>query len=274
MAREALQRSEESAELLAEKSMVAEHEAMLLQQKASNAETELARVKVRSEEERHSMERKVHLMVEEAERRQQEAEGLRQEVQVARDAEKEAKVKLMDFLNNSVADVSKSSPTWNGTTTMSPNGNRQLITQPGGLNLTMDELTHSAYDLTSGVTSVFSQHTTHLSVPNLTTNNANASFQGQQDVSRNMFGHEFMTGEEMEALFEREKFAYLEKSKYLQDQLETFKSDIEDLKRDDKISELDKIHRQQQHQGENKYSTIQKVKRGSASSRVAFFEEL
>ena len=34
LAKEALQRSEESAELLAEKSMVAEHEAMLLQQKA------------------------------------------------------------------------------------------------------------------------------------------------------------------------------------------------------------------------------------------------
>lgn len=275
MAKEALQRSEESAELLAEKSMVAEHEAMLLQQKASNAETELARVKVRSEEERHSMERKVHLMVEEAERRQHEAESLRHEVQAARDAEKDAKVKLMDFLNNSVADVSKTSPTWNGTTTLSPNGNRQLITAPpGGLNLTMDELTHSAFDLTSGVTSVFSQHTTHLSVPNLTTNNANASFQGQPDMSRNMFGHEFMTGDEMEALFEREKFAYLEKSKYLQDQLETFKSDIEDLKRDDKLSELDKIHRQQKDQGETKYSTIQKVKRGSASSRVAFFEEL
>lgn len=82
---------------------------------------------------------------------------------------------------------------------------------------------------------------------------------GQPDMTRNMFGHEFMTGDEMEALFEREKFAYLEKSKYLQDQLETFKSDIEDLKRDDKISELDKIHRQQKDQGENKYSTIQKV---------------
>ena len=88
----------------------------------SNAETELARVKVRSEEERHSMERKVHLMVEEAERRQHEAESLRHEVQAARDAEKDAKVKLMDFLNNSVADVSKTSPTWNGTTTLSPNG--------------------------------------------------------------------------------------------------------------------------------------------------------
>merc|ERR1719223_1274498 len=157
MAKEALQRSEESAELLAEKSMVAEHEAMLLQQKASNAETELARVKVRSEEERHVMERKVHLMVEEAERRQHEAERLRHEVQAARDAEKDAKVKLIDFLNSSAVDVSKTSPTWNGTTTLSPNGNSQLITaQPGGLNLTMDELTHSAFDLTSGVTSVFS----------------------------------------------------------------------------------------------------------------------
>ena len=47
---------------------------------------------------------------------------MRHEVQAARDAEKDAKVKLMDFLNNSVADVSKSSPTWNGTTTLSPNG--------------------------------------------------------------------------------------------------------------------------------------------------------
>ena len=82
------------------------------------------------------------------------------------------------------------------------------------------------------------------------------------DLSRNMFSHEFMTGDQMEALFEREKFAYLEKSKYLQDQLETFKSDIENLKRDDKISEMDKLealHRQQQNQGDNKYSTIQKV---------------
>lgn len=287
MAKEALQRSEESAELLAEKSIVAEHEAMLLQQKASHAENELQRVKVRSEEERHTMERKVHLMVEEAERRQVEADTLRKEVTKARMAEKEAKGKLLDFLNNSMADVSKSSPTWHGTQTLTPNGNSHHLTMSPvsvvsgvsgggnvpGLNLTMDELTHSAYDLTGGVTSVFSQQhtTTHLSVPNLTSNNVNYS---GGDLSRPVFSHEFMTGDEMEALFEREKFAYMEKSKYLQDQLETFKSDIEDLKRDDQVTLEDKIHRQQQHQGENKYSTIQKVKRGSASSRVAFFEEL
>lgn len=46
----------------------------------------MARVKVRSEEE--TMERKLHLMVEEAERRQHEAESLRHEVQAARDTEK------------------------------------------------------------------------------------------------------------------------------------------------------------------------------------------
>ena len=115
LARDALQRSEESAELLAEKSMVAEQEAMLLQQKASEAETEVQRIKlsvIKTEEERLHMEKRVgetelivHRMVEEAERRQQEAERLRLEVQQAREAEKEAKTKLIDFLNISVSEV-------------------------------------------------------------------------------------------------------------------------------------------------------------------------
>ena len=41
MAKEALQRSEESADLLAEKSLIAEQEAQLLQQKAQEAENEV-----------------------------------------------------------------------------------------------------------------------------------------------------------------------------------------------------------------------------------------
>jgi hypothetical protein len=43
---------------------------------------------------------------------------------------------------------------------------------------------------------------------------------------------------------------------------------------DEKGSVLDQLHKEQQEQGENKYSTIQKVKRGSTQSRVEFFEEL
>ena len=55
----------------------------------------------------------------------------------------------------------------------------------------------------------------------------------------------------MEALsleIEREKFAYLEKSKHLQDQLETFKCEIEDLKLGEKETEMDRFHRVQQTQ--------------------------
>ena len=66
----------------------------------------------------------------------------------------------------------------------------------------------------------------------------------------------------MEALsleIEREKFEYMEKSKHLQDQLQTFKSEIDDLKLEENVTELDKIHSQQKYEGENKYSTIQKV---------------
>lgn len=73
---------------------------------------------------------------------------------------------------------------------------------------------------------------------------------------------------------ERERSEYLEKSKHLQEQLRTLKNEIEELKVDDQLSPLDQLHKEQQEQGDTKYSTIQKVKRGSMQSRVAYFEEL
>ena len=73
---------------------------------------------------------------------------------------------------------------------------------------------------------------------------------------------------------EKERQEYLEKSKHLQEQLKTLKTEIDDLKVDEKVSVLDQLHQEQQESGDNKYSTIQKVKRGSTQSRVAFFEEL
>jgi len=286
LAKEALQRSEESAELLAEKAMVAEQEAVLLQQKASEAESEVQRVKlavIKTEEERQAMERKagdtelmVHRMVEEAERRQQEAERLRTEVKQARESEKEAKNKLIEFLNISVTEM-KTSPTL----AQQPQPHYQAQVVPdmtpelAHLNLNMEEFTQSAIDLSTGVQgSVYMAQLSHLSVPNLSSSH---NYHQTHTLSRDMLGHNLMTGDDMEALsleIEREKFEYLEKSKHLQDQLQTFKSEIDDLKLDEKVTELDKIHSQQRNEGENKYSTIQKVKRGSTSSRVAFFEEL
>lgn len=89
--------------------------------------------------------------------------------------------------------------------------------------------------------------------------------------------HSFITESEYQDLsleIEKERHEYLEKSKHFQEQLKTLKDEIEELKVDEKVSDLDRLHHEQQEQGETKYSTIQKVKRGSMQSRVAIFEEL
>ena len=74
--------------------MIAEQEAMLLQQKATEAENELQRIKlsvIKTEEEKLVMENKareaesmVTRLVEESESRRQEANCLKKEVEIAR----------------------------------------------------------------------------------------------------------------------------------------------------------------------------------------------
>ena len=73
---------------------------------------------------------------------------------------------------------------------------------------------------------------------------------------------------------EKERAEYQEKSKHLQQQLDAFRNEIDDFMVDDMMTTMDRIHRDQQDQGNTKYSTIQKIKRGSTHSRVEIFEEL
>merc|ERR1719319_1768067 len=208
LARDALQRSEESAELLAEKSMVAEQEAMLLQQKASEAETEVQRIKlsvIKTEEERLHMEKRVgetelivHRMVEEAER-------LRLEVSQARDAEKDAKNKLIDFLNISVSEVKvppgpqhstngfHHPPQTNGYSPTAHYPNNQVVPELSpelaALNLNMEELTQSAYDIRSGLPlqgvlgGLVPLHSSHFSVPNLTSESFDHRYSSSHNTS-------------------------------------------------------------------------------------------
>ena len=99
---------------------------------SSEAEAEVQRIKVsviKTEEERQHMERKsreselvMRRILEDAERRKNEAENLRQEVQQAREAEKEAKNKLLEFLNISVTEM-KGSPTGGSGGTPAPSWN-------------------------------------------------------------------------------------------------------------------------------------------------------
>ncbi|XP_054466221.1 NF2, moesin-ezrin-radixin like (MERLIN) tumor suppressor a isoform X4 [Anoplopoma fimbria] len=112
MANEALLRSEQTANLLAEKAKIAEEEAELLAQKADEAETEMQRIKVtaiRGQEERRLMEQKMLeaemlalKMAEESERRAKEAEQLRQDLQDAKESERRAKHKLLEITSRTV----------------------------------------------------------------------------------------------------------------------------------------------------------------------------
>ena len=90
--------------------------------------------------------------------------------------------------------------------------------------------------------------------------------------------HSFMVDDgdlgQLSLEIEKERNEYMEKSKLLVEQLKALKNEIDELKVEDKMTPLDIVHLERQEQGNTKYSTIQKVKRGSTQSRVAFFEEL
>ncbi|XP_056601746.1 NF2, moesin-ezrin-radixin like (MERLIN) tumor suppressor a [Triplophysa dalaica] len=111
MANEALLRSEEMADLLAEKAQIAEEEAKLLAQKAAEAEQEIYRIKVtaiRTEEEKRLMAQKMLeaemlalKMAEQSERRAKEADQLKQDLQEARESERRAKNKLLEISSKS-----------------------------------------------------------------------------------------------------------------------------------------------------------------------------
>ncbi|XP_058128639.1 moesin/ezrin/radixin homolog 2 isoform X1 [Anopheles ziemanni] len=123
-ANEALRRSEEAAELLAEKNRLAEEEAMLLSHKAQEVEQEISRMRMtarKTEEEKMYLERKTQeaelltaRMMEESRKRALEADKLKNELIHARVAEKEAKEKLLNFLsrtsNESILITPSSSP--------------------------------------------------------------------------------------------------------------------------------------------------------------------
>lgn len=73
---------------------------------------------------------------------------------------------------------------------------------------------------------------------------------------------------------EKERVDYWEKSKHLQEQLRELRTEIEVLKVGEKQCELDQLHEEQVRHGEDKYSTLKKVRSGTTKARVAFFEEL
>uniref|UniRef100_A0AAQ5YA98 FERM domain-containing protein n=1 Tax=Amphiprion ocellaris TaxID=80972 RepID=A0AAQ5YA98_AMPOC len=118
LANEALLRSEETADLLAEKAQIAEEEAKLLAHKAAEAEQERQRLEVtamKTKEEKRLMEQKMReaeqlavKLVEQSERRLKEADHLKQDLTEAKDAERRAKQKLLEITKTTYPPTSSS----------------------------------------------------------------------------------------------------------------------------------------------------------------------
>ncbi|XP_012539994.1 merlin isoform X3 [Monomorium pharaonis] len=243
LANEALRRSEETADLLAEKSRVAEEEAMLLSQKASEAEQEITRIRLnnmKTEEEKVHLERKTREAELLTERLVQESERRAAEAEKLKDELLRARIAEKEAKEKLLEFLSRNAYT--ATITPVPNLFPSTQVLPSDLQADLQTLQLDTEPLPPDLTSY--------------------DLIGDGDV------------DQLSLEIERERSDYLEKSKHLQEQLRELRSEIEGLKVGEKQCELDQLHEEQVRLGENKYSTLKKVKSGSTKARVAFFEEL
>ncbi|XP_065201192.1 merlin [Planococcus citri] len=242
LANEALRRSEETADLLAEKSRVAEEEALLLGQKASEAEHEITRIRLtalKTEEEKVQLERKTREAEQLTARLVDESERRAAEANRLKEELLKARLAEKQAKEKLLEFLSHNYINTNA---------QNLYASPSPILTVQSDLHTLRLD----------SENTALSVSDLTSYDLIAENDMQQ----------------LSLEIEKERVDYLEKSKHLQDQLRDLRSEIEVLKVGEKQSEFDIIHDEQVRMGENKYSTLKRVKSGSTKSRVAFFEEL
>ncbi|KAK7088485.1 merlin-like [Littorina saxatilis] len=242
MAQDSLMRSEETAELLAEKVKILDEEAMLLTQKAAEAESEVHRIQIsaiKTEEERMIMERRMReaeliaaKLVEDSERRAREAELLKEELLKAKSAERMAKNTLLDLSRTGTSSASYHMPY----------NQLQVLTS----------------DLSAGL---------HLDNPMVTSPSSGELTEGGCDLESGDM-------DQLNLDLEKERIDCIEKSRHLQERLIELKTEMEDMRADTHITELDRIHEESLQRGDNKYSTLQKISATSSKARVAFFEEL
>ncbi|CAH0685963.1 unnamed protein product [Chilo suppressalis] len=325
LANDALRRSEETAELLAEKGRVAEEEASLLAQKAADAERENARLRlsaIKTEEEKVHLERKTReaefltaRLVEESEKRAAEAERLRSELLAARAAERHAKERLLNFLaRNSTGSLPTSTQStgerhsWQMTWGASPPDHTPSHTPapmanglPDHLQKEADSrdstwlsniLPESARDLRDRLAALINKNQTGSLAPSPV---PSSLFPSTCSLPAELGGEALPEGttpeQELTAYqlvpdepdphihrlsleIEKERVEYLAKSKHLQQQLDELRCEFSVLRVDSDAAALDRLHEMQARAGDNKYSTLRRLKQGSTNTRVAFYEDL
>ncbi|XP_017155884.1 moesin/ezrin/radixin homolog 2 [Drosophila miranda] len=274
MASDALRRSEETKELYFEKSRVNEEQMQLTECKANHFKTEMDRLRERQmkiEREKHDLEKKirdadffVHQLTVENDKREAETEKLKKELICAKMAEREATARLLHFLNSGRKSSTDS-----------------LLTASTVSNAVNTSSSLAAISTPSLTTSSSTNDMETAGGADLTTSASHYLVQGDNSsgISDDFEPKEFiLTDNEMEQItneMERNHLEYLRKSKkQVQNQLQTLRSEIAPHKIEENQSNLDILSEAQIKAGENKYSTLKKLKSGSTKARVAFFEEL
>uniref|UniRef100_A0A1A9USV8 FERM domain-containing protein n=3 Tax=Glossina TaxID=44049 RepID=A0A1A9USV8_GLOAU len=270
MASDALRRSEETKELYFEKSRVNEEQMQLTECKANHFKSEMDRLRERQmkiEREKLELEKKirdadyfVHQLTVEKDKREAEAEKLRKELICAKLAEREATARLLNFLNRGRKN-SDESLIQTSSINVCNNSTNNIVTSISTPSLTNSNSASDINETAGGV--------------ELTANDLNLNHDDSQDEFETK---EFiLTDSEMEQItneIERSRLEYMKKSKQVQNQLQTLRSEIELLKIEENQTNLDILSEAQLKAGETKYSTLKKLKSGSTKARVAFFEEL
>ncbi|KPJ13018.1 Moesin/ezrin/radixin-like 2 [Papilio machaon] len=267
LANDALRRSEETAELLAEKGRVAEEEASLLAQKAADVERENARLRlsnIKTEEEKVHLERKTReaefltaRLVEESEKRAAEAARLRGELAAARLAEKTAKEKLINFLTTSSTSSTASLPPGTKCSTVPSSLFPSTCSLPAELGEGRgDGRGEVEVSCAGGVT-------LHNGAPETDLN----SYQLVPDDSDPHIHR-------LSLEIEKERVEYLAKSQHLQRQLESLRCEFSVLRVEGAERGAESCGAVGGAAGVDKYATLRRLRQGSANTRVAFYEQL
>ncbi|KAH8315396.1 hypothetical protein KR067_003000 [Drosophila pandora] len=273
MANDALRRSEETKELYFEKSRVNEEQMQLTECKANHFKTEMDRLRERQmkiEREKHDLEKKirdadfyVHQLTVENDKREAETEKLRKELICAKMAEREATALLLNFLNSGRKSSTDSLLAAANVHVTQSNNAASSLAAVSTPSLATSSSTNDI-DTAGGA-----ELTTHYLAQGDNSSGISDDFEPKEFI---------LTDNEMEQItneMERNHLEYLRKSKkQVQNQLQTLRSEIAPHKIEENQSNLDILSEAQLKAGENKYSTLKKLKSGCTKARVAFFEEL
>ncbi|VDK42399.1 unnamed protein product [Anisakis simplex] len=263
--REAMKKTDERAQLLAEKARVSEEEALVLSKRASEAEAECQRMKIsqiKSEETKMTLERKArdaelvaHRLLQETERRNREAFMYRSQFLATEPSWPQGWYSA--YALPCAQQYASSTSSHHHLMSSSSSGDAICLSAQQQQDAIDNNSSHSNHQLLSASHSnnLNSNATNQFKIPLF---RSEAYLNGAPpDPSNNQLMTSDLTALRSEV--EKSRAEYNEKTKQLKQKMSEFRAEIENLKVEDRQTEHDRIHASNVQKGMDKYSTLRKV---------------